>query len=303
MSHAEANIPRSGVARPAAAPTTDDATTSYATRERTAHRRRRNSRAIRWSIQLAIVVAFLLCWQYLPTIGFLSSHVRIFDRFYISSPSQVWKTLGDLAVGRDNTPLVWSYLWTTVSATLIGCAIGLVLGAIFGLLFSNFRPLNAVLRPFVVLLNSVPRVALIPLFVLLVGPTVKASTLSVTAVVFFLGFFNAYEGGVGVQQAVLDNVQLLGASRLQVMRYVRLPAVATWTFAAIPNAISFGLVIAVTTELFAGIQGMGYILLTSTSNVESSLTFAIIVVLSIVGLLMYFLATFSRSRVLHWQGK
>lgn len=283
-------------------PTVAAAAAPAGTRRVPAHAQR-VSRPKRLLAQAVIVAAFIAGWQYLPEIGFLSSRVRIFDKFYISSPTAVCKTLGDLAAGRDNTPFVWPYLWTTVSATLEGVAVGLVLGALVGLLFSNSARLNSIIRPFIVLLNSVPRVALIPLFVLLVGPTVQASGLSVTAVVFFLGFFNAYEGGVSVQQAVLDNVTLLGASRLQVMRYVRLPAVASWTFAAIPNAISFGLVIAVTTELFAGVRGMGYILLTSTSNVEASLTFAIIVVLCVVGLILYFLATFSRRRVLHWQGR
>jgi sulfonate transport system permease protein len=269
----------------------------------TSPRRSRLSRPRRLALQIAIAVLFLLAWQYLPEVSFLSSHIRLFDRFYISSPSEVWQTLGRLADGSHNTPLLWPYLWTTVEATIVGSAIGLIIGALVGLLFSNSPTLSAVLNPFLVLLNSVPRIALIPIFVLLVGPTKEASSLSVIVVVFFLGFFNAYEGGISVRQAVIDNVTLLGASRLQTMRYVRLPSVMTWTFAAVPNAISFGLVVAVATELFAGIPGMGYILLTSTSNVEASLTFAIIVVLSIVGLILYILTSMLRTRVLHWQGK
>jgi NitT/TauT family transport system permease protein len=253
--------------------------------------------------QAAVVIGFVLAWQYLPTLGFLSSHLRIFDRFYISSPSEVGQTLADLVRGSNGIPVLWPYLVKTVLATVIGAAIGLLLGGLFGLIFSNSQRLSEIARPFVVLMNSVPRVALIPIFVLLAGPTVEGSTISVVATVFFLAFFNAFEGGVSVKQVMIENATLLGAGRLAIMWYVRRPMVVAWTLAAVPNAISFGLVVAVTTELLAGIQGMGYLLLTSTTNVEASLTFAIIVALSVVGLLLFSVATIFRNRVLHWQGK
>lgn len=254
-------------------------------------------------VQAAVVVAFLLGWQYLPLVRWLSAHVHIFDRFYVSSPQAVWQTLGELLAGTRGMPVLWPYLYTTVLATVAGSAIGLLLGGLFGLVFSNSRQLSEIAGPFIVLMNSMPRVAFIPIFVLLAGPTVEASIVSVVATVFFLAFFNAFEGGVSVRQALLDNASLLGASRLEIMRYVRLPTVAAWTFAAVPNAISFGLVVAVTTELLAGIRGMGYLLLTSTTNVEAALTFAVIVALSVVGLVLYFGATLFRNRLLHWQGK
>lgn len=267
-----------------------------------ASRRRPRGLSIRL-IQMAVVAGFLLAWQYLPTLDWLSSRVSLFNRFYISSPSEVWQTLGSLVTGTHGIPLLWPYLATTVVAAIVGAAIGLVLGALFGLLFSNSQTLSRIARPFVVVMNSVPRVALIPIFVLLVGPTIRGSTMSVIFTVFFLAFFNAFEGGSSVRQSVIDNAVLLGAGRVAVMWYVRLPMVIAWTFAAVPNAISFGLVVAVTAELLAGIQGMGYLLLTSTTNVEASLTFAIVVTLSVVGLVLYSGATILRNRVLHWQGR
>ena len=272
-------------------------------RRQVVSRRKIGGRASTRLVQVGLVIAFLLGWQYLPTVGVLSANIKLFDRFYISSPSAVWQTLGNLLTGTHGIPRLWPYMATTVSATVIGAAVGLFLGAVFGLIFSNSVKLSEIARPFIVLMNSVPRVALIPIFVLLAGPTVEASTISVVATVFFLAFFNAFEGGISVRQAVIDNARLLGAGRLEIMRYVRLPMVAAWTFAAVPNAISFGLVVAVTTELLAGIQGMGYLLLTSTTNVEASLTFAIIVALSVVGLVLFSVATLFRNRLLHWQGK
>lgn len=254
-------------------------------------------------IQIALVIAFLLAWQYLPTIDWLSAHVKIFDRFYISSPSEVGKTLGYLMTGTHGIPLLWPYLKTTVLAAVVGASIGLLVGATCGLLLSNSLKLSRICKPFIVVLNSIPRVALIPIFILLVGPTIEGSGLNAAFTVFFLTFFNAFEGGRSIRQSMLDNALLLGAGRLGVMWYVRRPVVVAWTLAAVPNAISFGLVVAVTAELLAGIQGMGYLLLTSTTNVQASLTFAIVVALSVVGLLLFGAATVLRNRLLHWQGK
>jgi NitT/TauT family transport system permease protein len=152
-----------------------------------------------------------------------------------------------------------------------------------------------------VLANSVPRVALVPIFVLLFGITIQASIASVVAVVFFLAFFNAFEGGCSIRQPVLENARLLGAGPIEIMLYIRLPTVLTWTFAAVPNAVSFGLIVAVTTDLLAGVPGMGQILLTATLNVQAALTFAVIVVLGLLGLLLYAFTTMLRDWLIRWE--
>ncbi len=258
--------------------------------------------ALRVVLQFALGISILLFWEYVPKIEAVSSNIRFLDPFFISSPTAIWKNLTGLITGNnDNKITLWPYLWTTVSATLAGTTIGLVLGALFGLLFSNSQRLSEVVRPFLILANSVPRVAIIPIFVVIMGPTIGASIISVVAVVFFLAFFNAFEGGISIREPLLENARLLGAGPLDVMRVIRLPMVLTWTFAAVPNAISFGLVVAVTTELIAGIPGMGSLILTATANIQVGLTFAIIVALSIVGLVLYWGAVALKIRIIHWK--
>jgi NitT/TauT family transport system permease protein len=256
----------------------------------------------RASLQVALAAAFLAGWQFLPKIHFLARHFRVLDPFYVSSPTQVWTKLRYLIAGDPQTGMtMWPYLRTTVGSTVEGTVVGLLLGAVAGLLFSNNERLGEIVRPFIILANSVPRVAIIPISVVLFGPTPKASVFNVITVVFFVGFFNAFEGGRSIKPAILDNAALLGANSFSVMRSIRLPMVLTWTFAAVPNAISFGLVVAVTTELLAGIQGMGVLLQTATSNVQTATTFAIIVALSVVGLVLYFCAILLRRLLIRWE--
>jgi len=85
--------------------------------------------------------------------------------------------------------------------------------------------------------------------------------------------------------------------------YLRSPYVLNWTIAMIPNAISFGIVVAVTNELLTGLHGMGALLLTATTNLEASLTFAVITVLAVVGLLLFGAAELVKRGVARWLGQ
>jgi NitT/TauT family transport system permease protein len=82
---------------------------------------------------------------------------------------------------------------------------------------------------------------------------------------------------------------------------VRLPHVMVWTFAAIPNAVAFGLLTVVTTELLTGSTGIGGLMLIATSNVNASLSFAVVIVMSFVGIVLVTAADRVRRAVLHWQ--
>ncbi|MGI5461163.1 ABC transporter permease [Streptomyces sp. CA-249302] len=231
----------------------------------------------------------------------VADHVRFLDPYYISSPTQVWASLKSLVAGDSGSGSLWPYFRTTLVSTVEGTLVGLILGALGGLLFSNSHRLADICRPFIVLANSVPRIALIPISVVIFGPTATASVVNVITVVFFVAFFNAFEGGRSIRPAVLENAQLLGASSWQVMRSIRLPRVLMWTFAAVPNAISFGLIVSVTTELLAGVRGMGVLLQSATTYLQTSLTFAIVILLSAMGLALYGGAVLLQRLVLRWE--
>jgi NitT/TauT family transport system permease protein len=258
------------------------------------------SKATIWLGRLAIVVIVLALWQFLPEITSLRNHSPVFDPFFVSSPLRVLDRLGNLLFGADGQATMWSDLWTTMKGTLIGVLIGTSLGAAFGLLLSNNATAQAVLSPFVILLNAVPRIALIPIFVIIAGPTLTASVLTAVVTVFFLVFYNAFAGGLSVPIQTVQNARLLGATSWEIMRHVRLQYVLVWTFASLPNAISFGLVAVVTAEILTGRLGMGRLLFNSISSVDSTLTFTVVVILSVVGVALVTVADLVQKRVLHW---
>jgi NitT/TauT family transport system permease protein len=255
------------------------------------------------AVQVALLAAFLLAWQLLPKVGWLSERLTFLDPYFISSPTEIWRTLVDLIGGTEGSPSLWPYARSTIVASLVGTLAGTILGAGFGLLLANYRWLSDVLRPFIIGLNAVPRIALIPIIVILFGPTVKSSIFTAITVVFFVVFFNAYEGGRTVPPQALQNARMLGASSTQQMWRVRWPYVLAWTVTSLPNAVSFGLVSVVTAEILTGTVGMGRLLLESVTSVQSSLTFACVVVLSVIGVVLVALTELLQRRWLHWWGQ
>lgn len=276
--------------------TTATKSSSGASTRRRGHWRRLQTLAI----QLAIVAAFILMWELLPRVDWLAENYKFLDPFFISSPTEVGRTLRDLTTGSNGRPSLWPYARETVSAALIGTAIGTITGAVVGLLLSHSQRANEVLRPLIVALNAVPRIAIIPIFVILFGPSQTAAIVTAVTVVFFVVFFNAYEGGRSVPPEMIQNARILGASGFQVMRRFRWPYALAWTVAALPNAVAFGLLVVVTTEILSGTPGLGRLLLDSTTSLQADLTFAVVVVLSIFGMVFVGLTELLRRRWLHW---
>jgi NitT/TauT family transport system permease protein len=252
-----------------------------------------------WFWRAMIAAALLLLWEYLPRVAAVRHQVHWVDPFFISSPSRVYHELVHLFTGTHG-PSVWPYLENTLKGTFIGTAIGLSIGLAAGAILSDNPRLAQIVAPFITMMNSIPRIALIPIVVLIVGPTLKASVISAVLVVTFIAFFNALQGGRSVSAHVLQNARLLGANRRQIMFRVRFPYVLMWTFAALPNAIAFGLLTVVTAELLTGSIGMGNLVFSATTNVDATLSFAVVVILSFVGVVIVSLTEQLKRRLLHW---
>ncbi|MFR9805276.1 ABC transporter permease [Pseudonocardia sp. RS010] len=262
----------------------------------------RNQTSLVITCEVVIVLAVLAAWQWLPQIPWVRENTFL-DPFVISSPQLVGQTLWDLLSGTNGRAAVWSFVWPTVTSSLVGLVIGLVLGALVGLLLSNSPFVNRVLRPFLVGLNAVPRVAIIPVVVIIFGPGYEASVFNAIMVVFFVAFFNAYEGGRTVTAHLLENAQVLGASKGQIMATIRLPYVFAWTVAALPLAATFSLLVVVTGEILTGANGMGKILSVATVSVDSATTFAVVIILAVLGVAIVGATSLIERRILHWWGK
>jgi NitT/TauT family transport system permease protein len=262
-------------------------------------------RALVHSLQLMLLLALLAAWQWVPTISAARNFSPVFDPFFISSPEKVAQTLYNLATGTGSVstsqfPTIWKPFRQSVVPAVLGTAIAVLIGALAGLICSNWYTLNRIVRPFVIVGNSLPRITLIPIIVIVFGANSTTSVIIGFTVVFFLVFWNAYEGGLSAPQEALENVRILGASRFQQLRCVRMPYSLVWTFAGLPNAISYGLAGIITAELFTGSSGLGQVLLYGVNQANANLTIAVTIVVGITAMLLIGAAELIKRRVLHW---
>jgi NitT/TauT family transport system permease protein len=242
----------------------------------------------------------LLCWQYVPEIPGLRNISPLFDQTFVSSPSKIALEIYHMAVHSQYIPFVWPYMWRTLFASIVGTAIGVIGGVFVGLVLASSDFAAQVIRPFIVAMNAVPRIALIPVLIIIFGGTIATSIASSVLIVFFIAFFNAFEGARNVGADVINNARLMGASPMKLLIHVRLPYSLAWTYAALPLALTFSLISVVTNEILTGYAGMGQLIEIALTNVDASLTFAVVVYLATVGLVIVLLVDSTKRRVLHW---
>jgi len=178
--------------------------------------------------------------------------------------------------------------------------IGSGTGFAAGLALSQHRFLNKVLSPYIVALNSTPRIAFVPLITMIFGLGLLSKVVTSWFVVFFVVFFNAYKGGTSIERELLDFCRTLGGSPQQVTRAVRVPTALAWTFTALPNAVSFALIGVVISEFVGSTTGVGYLMIVSLSTLNASEMFAALTSLSVVGVALVFAIQAIERRLLHW---
>ena len=248
--------------------------------------------------QLAILGTTLGAWQVLTGIPWFRTNTFM-DPFFISRPSLVIQKLYDWTFGTQ-AGFLWPHLVSTVGATLLGLVIAVATGFLAGLGLSQNRTLAAIFNPFIVALNSLPRIAMVPLITMIFGLGLASKVVTAWFIVFFLIFFNAFKGGVNIEQHIINFCRTLGGSSRQIMLTVRIPNSLAWTFAALPNAVSFSLIGVVISEFVGSTTGMGYLIVTALATMNATDMFATITVLGIVGIVLVSGIGMLERRLLHW---
>jgi NitT/TauT family transport system permease protein len=242
------------------------------------------------AVQAALVVVVLLAWE-------LGVRVHLIDPFFFSSPSEIGATIGSWwqhgYVVRD--------VAITMEETVFGLIIGGVIGIVLAVILVSSRWLSAVFVPFLVLLNSLPRVTLVPLFTLWFGFTLWSKMVSAIALVLFILFFATYDGIKDVDPTLIANVRVMGASRFAVMRHVLIPSALTWIFSSLRSAVGFALIGAVVAEYLGAQAGVGYRIQFSESQVNTSGVFGGLFILMVLVFFINLFFQWLQRRLLVWK--
>ena len=236
-----------------------------------------------------LFAGIIALWQFVLT--------PVADPFYVSSPSSIGVRLWDLIT--DGSLFV--DLFYTMESTFLGYAIGALTGIAVGFLVGRIEFIGAVLDPFLDALNSLPRVALGPLFILWLGIDLAPKVLMVASLVFFVVMANTRAGVRDVNPDYINVLRIMGADERTILRKVILPSAAGWIYASLQIALPWALIGAVIGEMIASDKGMGYQILHSGGILDSTGIFAGLVVLMIVGLTLTHLIRVLERRSARWR--
>ena len=243
----------------------------------------------------SLAVGFVL-WELAVDIFQMPSYV-------LPSPRAVMAALADgLAQSPTNRAGFWYHLQDTLVATLIGFAIGSAIGLILAAAMAEFRPIERLLFPYVAAIQSLPKVAIAPLYVIWFGYQIESKIAMAATLALFPVLLNALQGFLSVDRDRLELMASLDASRWQKFWLVKLPASLPLIFAGLNLGIVYGLLGALVAEFIGAQRGMGVLVMQLQSVNDTAGVFAVLVVLAIVGYLLIAAMRFIQHRVVFWSG-
>jgi len=244
--------------------------------------------------QLLVAVIVFGGWQWFTAVGWV-------DKFFFGQPLGIWNSLVHLFTVGTAFGSIWENLWVTVQEALLGFLLGTAGGVVIGILFGSNRYLSSVFGPYIKIVNAVPRIVLGSILFVAFGFGIFPKVLLAAVLVFFIVFFNAFQGVREVDQNVVANVRVLGASPLQVARHVTIPSAMTWIIASLHTAFGFAIIGALVAEILGATKGIGLIISTAQGTFDPDTVFACMVITAVVTLGAEFLITLLERSLLRWR--
>ncbi len=265
--------------------------------------------------QLAILVVTFVIWEWgfdLRKVGVLKPFVpSLLDPYFISKPSAIWTSFLKLGCFADkfgfaacfdaNANNLWLATIVTLKNMVWGFLGGTVSGVVMGLLLGRSDYLARIFGPYVVAANSVPRIALVPLIILMFGLGDMSKIVTAWIVVFFVVFFNTFEGTRSVDRDQIAAARLLGANEMTVLRTVVIPSALAWVFASLTPAVSFALIGVIVGEFIGAERGLGKLIIEAEARANAAEMMVAIFVMMIVGIMLAFVVRRVQSYLLRWQ--
>jgi NitT/TauT family transport system permease protein len=226
---------------------------------------------------------------------------KIVDPFFFGQPSGIVMRLKDWAEHGTAFGSIWEQIWVTMKEALLGFVFGVAGGVVFGVLLGQFRYLSDVFSPYIKAMNALPRIVLGSIFVVWLGLGTPSKVLLAAVLVFFVVFFNAYQGVREVDGNLINNARILGASRLALIRSVVLPSALTWIIASLHVAFGFSIIGAIVGEFLGAQQGLGLVIANSQNNFDPDGVFGAMLIIAVIALTAEWLIGLLERQLLAWR--
>jgi sulfonate transport system permease protein len=246
--------------------------------------------------------AVILFWQAVVGAGAIALWqglvaFKVLDAFFVSRPSDIAQRIAQWVAGGS----LWAHLAVTLEESLLGLVVGAAMGISLGFSLGRSPLLAGVFDPYIKMLNAVPRVVLAPLFLLWFGLGIWSKVALAVTLVFFVMFFNTYQGVRDADRVLIDNVRMLGASERQLVRHVLIPSALTWIFSSLQTSLGFAMVGAVVGEYLGSTRGLGYVISQAEGTFDTTGVFAGMTVLAIVVVIVSAGVTRLERWLLRWK--
>jgi NitT/TauT family transport system permease protein len=246
-------------------------------------------------LQLLVAVVSIALWHVLTTVPIFGT--KLLPPFFFSTPYDVASRVVKWFV--EGT--IWKHLWITLTEAVLAFVIGSVAGVLIGFWFAQKPLINAVFDPYVKMMNALPRVVLAPIFALWLGLGIWSKVALGVTLVFFIVFFNVYQGIKEVSPTVLANARMLGMNDRQLMRHVYWPSALSWMFSSLHTSVGFAVVGAVVGEYLGSAAGLGYIIQQAEGTFDVAGVFAGMFVLAAFVIIIDTFVTMIENRLLVWR--
>ena len=251
--------------------------------------------------QLVVLAAIFVAWHVLTVPGLVPHFLFSDDNqaaFFFGEPLKIFGRIGHwFFIDHD----IYVHLGVTLLETVLAFAIGTALGLATGLWLALSPFAAALFDPYIKAMNAMPRVILAPIFAVWFGLGIASKVALGVTLVFFIVFFNVYQGVKEVSPVILANARMLGASRRQLLRHVYLPSATSWVFSSLHTSVGLAFVGAVVGEYLGSSQGVGYLILQAEGSFDINTVMAGILVLTAFALALDALVGRVEKRLMKWQ--
>ena len=254
-----------------------------------------------WLWQLSLLALLFAFWHVMTVPGLIPPLLFADERqaaFFFGEPLKIFVRVWAWFV-RDAD--IYQHLGVTLTETLLAFATDSALGLAGGLWLALSPLASALLEPYIKAFNAMPRIILAPIFAVWFGLGMGSKVALGVTLVFFIVFFNVYQGVKEVSPVVLANARMLGASQRQLLRHVYMPSATSWVFSSLHTSVGLAFVGAVVGEYLGSSQGVGYLILQAEGSFDINTVMAGILVLTAFALVLDEAVGQIEKRLMKWQ--
>src|SRR5258706_2445391 len=258
--------------------------------EAAAARARKRHKQLVYFWRIGLLVAGLIGWE-------VASRMQWIDEFFFSKPTDLLDRLWTWSTEGTSEGPLWLPLWVTMEESLLGFFTGAFAGVIAGIALGRDRMLADIFSIYIKVFNSIPRVVLAPIFIMLFGLGLASKVALAFVMVFFVVFSNAFQGVREADRNLLANAQILRARGWQLTRTVVGPAAMSLIFASLHVSFGFAIVGAIVGEFVGARHGIGLLINIAKGTFDAGGMYAAIVVIMIVALAAGYVMTLIEQRL------